>query len=117
MKYGIGFILGSKQSPLNWIHINDVARLVKKAIENNKYKGPYNLANDNEMSQYKFIKTIKSTLFPYSLIIKIPSYLIHIIFGKRSLIFNTNITLSVEKLKKTGFIWECNKLENLLNKK
>ena len=114
MRYGIGIILGYKEHPINWIHINDAARFVKESIENNAYQGSYNLANEETISKYKFMKVIKMKASPYSLIITIPTYLTHILFGKRSLILNNKIILSVKKLKKIGFFCKYNKLEDVL---
>ena len=114
MRLGIGVIIGSKKDPISWIHINDAARFIKESIENNNYQGAYNLANEERISKYQFMKEIRRKTFPYSLIIKIPAYLTRILFGKRSLILNSKIFLSVKKLKKTGFIFKYNSLEDVL---
>jgi len=117
MKYGIGVIIGPKENPINWIHINDAASFVQQAIKNSHYQGSYNLASEQTVSQNEFIKTIKSKVFAYSLIIRMPISLIRPLVGERSLIINSKFTLSVEKLKKTGFIWKYSSLEDVLDNK
>ena len=117
MKYGIGVIVGPKENPINWIHIDDAASFVQQAIKNSHYQGSYNLASEQTVSQNEFIKTIKSKVFAYSLIIRMPISLIRPLVGERSLIINSKFTLSVEKLKKTGFIWKYSSLEDVLDNK
>ena len=114
MRYGVGIILGTKELPINWIHINDAASFVDQAIKYDKYQGSYNLANEKTISNSMIIKTIRKKIFPYSIIITAPIYLIKLLLGKRTLILNSNIILSVEKLKKTGFLWQYNTLEDVL---
>ena len=116
MKYGIGVIIGSKKDIISWIHINDAARFVKESIENNIYKGAYNLASEERITKYDFMKMIKRIISPYSLIIKSPGYFTRILFGKRRLILDNKIFLSVKKLKKTGFNCEYNTLQDVLKK-
>ena len=116
MKYGIGVIIGSKKDIISWIHINDAARFVKESLENNIYQGAYNLANEERITKFDFMKMIKKTISPYSLIIKMPAFFTRILFGKRRLILDNKIFLSVKKLKRTGFTFEYNSLENVLRK-
>ena len=63
MKYGMGIITGEKKDPINWIHIDDVAHFVKKSLQENKYKGTYNLANQHKISQEQFLKKLKKNSF------------------------------------------------------
>ena len=114
MKYGIGIITGEKKDPINWIHIDDVASFIKESIQKEQYQGTYNLANQYEISQEKFFKTIKKELFPYSLIIRLPIFCIRLVLGKRSMIINSKITLSVDKLKRSNFVWKYTRLEDVL---
>ena len=114
MKYGVGIITGEKKDPINWIHMDDVANFIKKSLQEEKYQGAYNLANQHKISQEKFLKTIKKELFPYSLILRVPIFFIRLILGKRSMIINSKINLSVEKLHKSNFVWKYSKLEDVL---
>ena len=52
-KYGIGLIIGDPKRNINWIHIHDIARFIKKSIENEKYTGPYNINSNQSISQRK----------------------------------------------------------------
>lgn len=116
MKLGIGVIIGSKEKKISWIHVDDAANFIKEAIINENYKGAYNLATTEPISQQVFIKKIKEKLFPYALIIRIPFYLIRLFLGKRSQIINTDVSINVDKLKKEGFIWKFYNFNKVLEK-
>ena len=106
MKLGVGVLIGSREKKISWIHIDDAANFIKEAITNTNYKGAYNLATTEPISQDMFIKKIKDKLFRYAFIIRVPFYLLQILLGQRSQIINTNVSIDVDKLKKQGFIWK-----------
>jgi len=116
MKLGIGVIIGSKEKKISWIHVDDAANFIKESITNLNYKGVYNLATTEPISQGMFIKKIKDKLYPYALIIKIPFFLVRLFLGKRSHIINTDLSINVDKLKKEGFIWKFYNLNEVLDK-
>ena len=116
MKLGIGVVIGSKNKKISWIHVDDATNFIKEAITNENYKGAYNLATTKPISQEMFIKKIKDRLFPYALIIRIPSFIIRLFLGKRSQIINTDVSINVDKLKKEGFIWKFYNFNEVLEK-
>ena len=116
MKLGIGVVIGSKKRKISWIHVDDAASFIKEAINNSNYKGAYNLATTESISQGEFIKKIKEKLFPYALIIRMPFYLLRLFLGKRSQIINTDVSIDVDKLKKEGFIWKFYNFNEVLEK-
>ena len=116
MKLGIGVVIGSKEKKISWIHVYDAANFIKEVITNKNYKGAYNLATTEPISQGMFIKKIKDKLFPYALIIKMPFFLVKLFLGKRSNIINTDVSIDVEKLKKEGFIWKFYNFNEVLEK-
>ena len=116
MKLGVGVVIGSKEKKISWIHVDDAANFIQEAITNTNYKGPYNLATTEPISQEIFIKKIKEKLFPYALIIRIPFYLLRLFLGKRSQIINTDVSIDVDKLKKEGFIWKFYNFNEVLKK-
>lgn len=117
MKYGVGIVLGDKENPINWIHINDASRFILAGIKNKNYHGTYNLTNGNIVSQNCLIKIIKQKTYPNTVIINIPISIIQLFIGERSLILNNKITLSVEKLNQTGFLCKYNTVEQVLDEK
>ena len=117
MKYGVGVIFGDKDTPISWIHVNDVSRFIAVAIKNKNYQGAYNLTNGNIISQISLIKIIKRKIYPYTVIINIPISILQLFIGQRSLILNNKTILSVEKLNETGFVCKYNTVEEVLDQK
>jgi len=116
MQYGIGIVIGKGNNTINWIHIDDVVNFILESIKNKNYTGPYNLASNETISQRELIKFIKKKLFPYSVIIKVPIFLVKLLLGKRIQIIDTNISISVNKLKEQGFLWKYNNLDKMLER-
>ena len=114
MKYGIGLVLGNSNRRIHWIHINDIIRFIQDSLKNKNYSGPYNLASDETISQINLIKLIKKKLFPNSIIIKIPIYLVKLVLGERSKIIYTDINICVNKLKEEGFSCNYNNFNKVL---
>jgi len=116
MKLGVGVVIGSKEKKISWIHVDDAANFIKETLTNENYKGAYNLATIEPISQEIFIKKIKEKLFPYALIIRLPLFIIRLFLGKRSQIINTDVSINVDKLKKEGFIWKFYNFNKVLEK-
>ena len=114
MKFGVGVIIGSKNNPVNWIHIKDVALFIKNAIIDDNYSGRYNLSNKENISQKDFMRLIKKMMFPYAMIITIPIWIMQIFLGKRSKILNNKMMLDVTKLREVGFNHSYNTLEEVI---
>ena len=115
MKLGIGAIIGSNNGIVNWIHIHDVARFIKSSIKEKSFKGPYNLATNEKITQYNFIRTIKNNLYSYSLIINIPSIVLKVILGDRFQIIKLgNTTINIDKLKKNNFNWKYKTFKSVI---
>ena len=116
MRAGIGIIIDSKNSIINWIHINDAANFIKTALNNKKYQGPYNLAVEENITQNTFLKTIKTLLFPYAIIIQIPFRILKILAGNRIEILQFNKSkMSVERLKNNNFCWKYKDFSSVIN--
>ena len=114
MKYGLGIIIGNRQRNISWMHINDISRFVKESISNDNYNGPYNLASDDVISQERLFNLIREKLFPYSIVIRIPTFFIRLLLGKRTQIINSDIFLETKKLKEHGFKCKFNSFEELM---
>ena len=97
------------------MYIDDIVRFIQNTLEDDKMIGPYNLNTDDKITQVKLIKTIRKKIFPYSIILKIPNFMIDLLLGEKSKIINTKIILNNTKLKNTGFKCKYNTFEQLIN--
>lgn len=114
MKFGFGLILGNKNKKIRWIHTKDLARFIKESLNNKNYNGPYNLACQENTSQEDFIKAMQKNLFPYSIIVKIPVFIINLLLGERAQIINYSPSLNTKKLEEHGFKCKINNLEQII---
>jgi len=116
MRLGAGVIFGSGKQNIEWIHIDDASKFVYFAIENRAITGGYNLATEQKWTQYEFIKFIKRKVAFYALLIKLPSFVLRLVFGGRSVILEGGCSLSVKKLIATNFEYDYPTLESAIDK-
>jgi uncharacterized protein (TIGR01777 family) len=115
MRLGMGVVFGNGKQSIEWIHIEDAAKFVYYAIENKSVRGAYNMASEQKWTQYDFMKFIKSKVAKYAILIKLPSFVLRLIFGGRSVILVGGCSLSVDKLLSSGFKYDYPTLESAIN--
>lgn len=116
MRMGIAALFGRSKNILEWIHINDAANFVSFALKNTKVIGAYNLATEEKLSQKQFAKKVKRNYAPYALLLVVPTFILKLILGERSSIISGNLSISVDKLKSSGFEWEFPTVEAAIGK-
>ncbi|MEJ6734641.1 MAG: TIGR01777 family oxidoreductase [Flavobacteriales bacterium] len=104
MKLGSAVVFGSGKQPIEWIHIDDASSFIDYAVKNEVISGPYNLGSNHKLTQYEFMKLIKKIVAPYSILIKIPSFMLKMIFGKRSVILEGGCKMDMTKFNNSGFV-------------
>ena len=103
MNLGVAPILGSRKQSFEWIHLDDLANFILFSLKNKNVNGAYNIATDKKTNQEEFLNIIKNKYFKYSLLLKIPTFVLKFLLGQRIKIVSSNIAVSVDKLKSTGF--------------
>ena len=116
MKLGIAPILGSRKQSFEWIHLEDLASFILFSLKNENVNGAYNLATDKKTNQEDFLNIIKNKYFKYSLLLKIPNFVLKLLLGQRIKIVSSDIAVSVDKLKSTGFHFKYPTLDMAINK-
>ena len=116
MKLGIAPILGSRKQSFEWIHLEDLASFILFSLKNKNVSGAYNLATDKKTTQEEFLRIIKRKYFKYSFLLKIPAFVLKLLLGQRIKIVSSDIAVSVDKLKSTGFNFKYPTLDMAINK-
>ena len=116
MKLGIAPILGSRKQSFEWIHLEDLANFILFSLKNKNVTGAYNLATDKKTNQEEFLRIIKRKYFKYSFLLKIPNFVLKLLLGQRIKIVSSDIAVSVDKLKSTGFNFKYPTLDMAINK-
>ncbi len=78
---GLGGPMGYADHWINWIHLEDVARIFVMALENNAMSGPYNAAAPHPVTMEDFAKTVAKVLRRPCLM-KYPPPLLKVIVGE-----------------------------------
>lgn len=105
--------VGSGRQWLSWVHVEDVARAIAFAIEQENLQGPVNTTAPFPMQMDDFGKTIGSVMhrphwFP------VPSFIMKIALGKKSALVLEGQHVLPEKLLANGFVFKFPHLEQAL---
>lgn len=113
VKMRLGMILGNPRSYLSWIHIDDAIRAFAAALEQSSYKGIYNLVAEESVTQQNFMNTI-AKLMNRKIYLKLPSFLVSLIFGEASEVLLNDAKVYPKKLKQSGFDFRYPDLDSSL---
>jgi uncharacterized protein (TIGR01777 family) len=116
MKFGIAPILGKRGQSFEWIHLDDLSSFILFSLKNKNVIGAYNLATESKTNQEEFLNIIKNKYFKYSLLLKIPNFVLRLLLGQRRKILSTDIAVSVKKLMSTGFTFQYPNVDIAINK-
>jgi len=104
VQFGVAGILGNGKQVISWIHIDDLCRLFIHAVENEKLSGIYNAVAPepvtNKTLTIELAKKMNGKIF---ITLHIPSFILKIMLGERSIEVLKSATVSCAKIKQTGF--------------
>lgn len=116
IRFGIAAILGNGKQMISWIHINDLCRLFINAIENEELTGTYNAVAPNPVSNKILTLCLaKKMRGKFYIPVHVPSFIIKLMLGKRSIEVLKSATVSCEKISGTGFRFGFNTIEAALS--
>jgi uncharacterized protein (TIGR01777 family) len=80
-KLGLGGKIGDGRAWMSWIHIDDLARVVKFGVENENFTGVYNVVSPKPVTNEEFTKIFAKVL-KRPAILPVPVFALKILFGK-----------------------------------
>jgi uncharacterized protein len=111
LHFGIAAILGNGKQVISWIHINDLCRMFIHALENENLHGTYNAVAQQPVSNKTLILTLaKKMRGKFFVPVHVPSFVLKIMLGKRSIEVLKSATVSCNKIMDTGFVLHFNKI-------
>jgi NAD dependent epimerase/dehydratase family enzyme len=116
MKLGVAPILGNRKQSFEWIHLDDLTSFILFSLKNKNVSGAYNIATDKKTNQEEFLNIIKNKYFKYSLLLNIPTFVLKLLLGQRIKIVSSDIAVSVDKLKLTGFLFKYPNVDVAIDK-
>lgn len=99
---GFGACIGDGKNPGNYVHIEDVARFLVYALENEDISGIYNLVAPDNSSQNEFHKQLCSYTRSFAFM-KIPEFMCKLILGQRANMLTQNCLVKSNKIPQTSF--------------
>ncbi len=119
-KFGARVVLGSGKQYIPWIHIHDLCNIYIKAIEDNKMQGAYNAVAPEEKTYSEFAEDL-APFYKFAILkMKMPSFVVKLLFGEMSAVVLEGSKISVSKIQKAGFKFQYptlkSALKNLISK-
>jgi uncharacterized protein (TIGR01777 family) len=116
LNFGLATILGSGKQIVSWIHIDDLCRMYCTAIEDIYLRGSYNAVAPEPVSQKKLILTLGQRMRnKFFIPVYVPSFILKLIFGKRSIELLKSATVSNKKIKASGFTFLFPSIESAVD--
>ncbi|MEO6683231.1 MAG: TIGR01777 family oxidoreductase [Ginsengibacter sp.] len=104
LKFGLATIFGSGKQMMSWIHQDDLSRMICEGIENDYISGVYNAVAPEPVLQKKFMTILGEKMRDKFFIpLHVPSFMLKLILGQRSIELLKSATVSGKKIKATGF--------------
>ncbi len=116
LRFGIAPILGNGKQNVSWIHIDDLCRMYCEAIENGYLNGSYNAVAPYPVPQKILILTLAEKLRNnFFIAVYIPTFLLKLRFGNRSIEIFKSATVSRKKITSAGFTFLYPTVDAALN--
>lgn len=80
---GLGGVIDSGKQGFSWIHIDDLVSIIGQSIENESYKGIYNMTSPNPIDNREFTKVLGDVLNRPT-ILPVPHFMLKLIFSEGS---------------------------------
>ncbi len=104
LRFGIAGIIGDGRQMVSWIHIEDLCRMFIYAIENETLQGSYNAVAPVPVNNRKLTLTLANAVRGrFYIPVNVPSFILKIMMGSRSVEVLKSTTVSCEKIKQAGF--------------
>lgn len=114
MRFGIAPVFGSGNHYLSWIHIDDVCRMMLKAVTDEGLNGVYNAVAPGPLSNKNFMKLLTHIIGGDFWMVRIPKFVMKLILGEMSKVVTEGTRVSPDKIESAGFVFNYPKASNAL---
>jgi uncharacterized protein (TIGR01777 family) len=101
--FGVMPILGSGKQVISWIHVDDLAQLFLKALEDTTMAGVYNGVAPAPVNGATMMRTIANVKGGLAIPAPVPAFVLKLALGEMSIEILKSCTVSADKTLKSGF--------------
>jgi len=101
--FGVMPILGSGKQIISWIHVDDLAQLFVKALEDTTIAGVYNGVAPTPVNGATMMRTIAAVKGGLAIPAPVPAFVLKLALGEMSIEILKSCTVSAEKTLRSGF--------------
>ncbi len=116
LQLGIAAVLGNGKQMISWIHIDDLCSMFLFAIENETLSGTFNavapMPVNNKTLTITLAKKMKGRFY---IPIHVPSFILKLMMGGRSIEILKSTTVSSKKINDAGFNFQFETIETALD--
>lgn len=113
VRLGVGAPLGSGKQWQSWIHLRDLARMMRFCLEEH-LEGIYNAVAPNPVTNQKLTREVASVLGRPLWLPKVPSWALKMVLGQMSQILLGSQRVSSEKIEALGFDFEFKNVQRAI---
>ena len=113
VRMGVGAPLGSGQQWLSWIHLRDLAGMMRFCLEEH-LEGVYNAVAPNPVTNQKLTREVATVLKRPLWLPKVPAWALRLVLGKMSQLLLASQRVSSEKIEAEGFDFEYKNVHRAL---
>jgi uncharacterized protein len=113
-RFFAGGTVGSGEQWISWVHVQDVSRLIKEVLENDRYEGPVNVTAPRPVTMKEFGQFTGDVMHrPHWL--PAPSFAFKLFFGEMSMLILKGQKVLPEKAMNSGFTYRFPHLKGALH--
>jgi len=115
LQFRVAGVLGNGRQMVSWVHIDDLCRIFRFAIENEWMNGIYNAAAPLPVTNRVLTVTLATNMYGIAFItLPVPAFVLKIMLGERSIEVLKSTTVSSGKITGEGFQFDYPTIEKAL---
>lgn len=112
MNFGVMPILGGGEQMVSWVHVRDVARAIRFAIERIELSGAYNIVAPLPVTHSHLVHSMARAKGGLKIPFPVPAFVLKMALGEMSIEILKSCTVSPKKIKDTGFRFQFRDIES-----
>jgi uncharacterized protein (TIGR01777 family) len=113
-RWGVGGVLGSGKQWMSWIHVDDMARLIQFAVENESVSGVVNGVAPNPVTNTEFTRQLAGALHRPAFL-PAPEFGVRMVYGEMAQILFASQRVQPQAAEAAGFVFRYPQLRTALD--